>query len=159
MADGHIHLGTNSFLQIEVHCKDKDILYKIKNILSYKGNFIERESSNSIKLQIKNKKIIKDLAKKGIPLKDKSYTAKFPKVPNNLVKHCIRGLIDGDGYISQENKTKRISFGLCGTYDLCEAVKNHFPIDCSHIKTTKGTGKVLDLKFLEKSFKNFIMVI
>lgn len=154
LADGHIHLGTNNFLQIEVHYRDKDILYKIKRILSYEGNLIKRTSSNSIKLQIKNKKIIEDLVKKGIPLKNKSYTAMFPKVPSNLIKHCIRGLIDGDGYISQENKTKRISLGLCGTYDLCEVVKNYFPIDCSRIKIIKGTGKSFRFKVSgEKALK------
>lgn len=155
LADGHIHLRTNNFLQIEVNFRDKDILYKIKEILSYEGNLIERDSLNSIKLQIKNKKIIMDLSQKGIPLKNKSYVATFPKtIPNKFIKHCIRGLIDGDGYISQEKKTKRVCFGLCGTYDLCETVKNYFPVDCSHIKIIKGTGKSFRFKISgEKALK------
>lgn len=133
MADGHIHYGDKNYLQFELALKDKDILLKIKNALEYEG---EVKLGKTARLQINNKKIIKDLIEKGMPEQNKSYCAVFPEtLPNDLYRDFCRGVIDGDGWSTINDKTYNL--GLCGNFDLISEIKNIFPEDCSTNKIRK----------------------
>lgn len=133
LADGYIHKGADqNVLQIEVASHDQDILYKIAQALDFKGKLYIRPKS--IKFQTHNIKIIDDLHSKGIPLFDKSHTAKWPdNIPDDMVRHVIRGLVDGDGW-SRIDSDGSYNFGICGTYELVSAVKDHLYYDCSNNK-------------------------
>lgn len=128
MADGHIHYGDQNYLQLEVALKDKDILYKIKEAMSFDGNV---SINKTARLQINNKKIIKDLIDKEMPTVDKSHNSIFPStLPENLYRDFCRGVIDGDGWSSISSNS--YSIGLCGNYQLISKVKEVFPEDCSN---------------------------
>lgn len=67
-------------------------------------------AQNQYSVIISNNKICNDLNKLGCTQR-KTYTLKFPtenQVPEYLLRHFIRGYLDGDGYISvyHQNKTK-----------------------------------------------------
>lgn len=78
------------------------------------------------KVSINNKKICNDLITLGCTPK-KSLTVEFPtqdKVPNELIKHFVRGYFDGDGCISynHENQTYIVSF--VGTMDVITGIQS-----------------------------------
>lgn len=155
IADGHIHYNKSKFLQIEVQKQDIDILQKLKEQLNFEGIIMngKKQDDNAVingnkckcqgsyKIQINNAKIVSDLNKLGVPLDNKTYTATFPKnIPNEFLKHFMRGIIDGDGSISYNKKhpnTMAISF--CGTYDVVKEVKDHMPCDCENNRIFKSS--------------------
>lgn len=143
LADGHVdytlaHNGKDGryTVFIGVDRKDEDVIQKIVDAMDYEGKILHRPTLSF--LQIRNRKIVEDVIAKGVLPGKKSYFATFPKdVPENLIKHCIRGLIDGDGwsatYIDSKIHKPYYRIGLCGTYELVKKVKELLPEDCSDI--------------------------
>lgn len=143
LADGHVDYTPCHDNEDGRYCvfvgvdkRDKDIIQKIANAIEYEGKILYR--SNLSFLQIRNRKIVEDVINKGVPPGKKSYFATFPEnIPNNLIRHCIRGLIDGDGWSATYVDTKihkpYYRIGLCGTYELVKKVKELLPEDCSDI--------------------------
>lgn len=132
LADGWITYKQNYqnsiSLQIELQKKDYSVLKKIAEKMNYKGKIMILK--DSVKLQCNNAKIVEDLIKLGIPLKNKSYTAKMINgIPYKYLRHFIRGLIDGDGWVSFYDN--RIAIGFCGTESLTRSVQK---ILCPTIK-------------------------
>ena len=86
---------------------------------------IEMENRNVIKNSINNMgfyetsfsvysiKLTTDLIKMGC-VENKSKLIRIPLIPDNLMRHFIRGYFDGDGCISERSKTKVIEFYICG---------------------------------------------
>lgn len=145
MADGYIQLkdhgGNSNTLQINANVRDIDIIYKIAAALKYRGNIYHKcrfrkdrdQTEYDVGIQINNKWMIQQIHNKGIPLQKKSYTATFPNdIPKVLIRHFIRGLIDGDGWISwglrKANKNfYSILVGLCGTKNIIECSQQYLP--------------------------------
>lgn len=111
---------------IELRDYDKDILINIKNILNtnYEIKSIIQKYNNKTKYQLRiySKKISRDLIKLGC-VKNKSLILKFPNfsiVPENLIKHFIRGYFDGDGSVSHHSKNIlnniKINFSGCVSF-------------------------------------------
>lgn len=128
---------------INLHEKDVDILYKFKeelnfegNLHFYKGDKIKTSKNYTIKrgnlyrLTISSNCLCNSLIKLGC-MPRKSLTCKFPdsgQIPENLMSHFIRGLFDGDGYISKVNKDKfnpQFTFGILGTLDMCQGIRKY----------------------------------
>ncbi|PAB60995.1 LAGLIDADG family homing endonuclease [Anaeromicrobium sediminis] len=108
-ADGWITDTSNGYeLGIELNIDDYKHLLKFYKAIDMKNKIpMKRERNNpsgskKIKMcsiKIGSKKTYDDLINKGIK-KNKSKTIEFPDekiVPQHLMKHFIRGLIDGDG--------------------------------------------------------------
>lgn len=134
LADGHLHLGDNNFLQVELAADSKDILDKIAKALDFRGKIYWLKARNTYKLQIRNTYLISSLAKLGIPLHNKTFNSTFPGeiIPEKHLKDNIRGLIDGDGWSYIDGKGV-YNLGLCGTKDIVTSVKEHLIEDCSDI--------------------------
>jgi hypothetical protein len=100
-ADGNIcHSGRAHALHIA--CDDKDIIEKIKLILSYEGPIYQKPRDNgkiSYSLRICDQTIFADLEKLGVTER-KSLTFTPPKIPKSLIRHFIRGYFDGDCSVS-----------------------------------------------------------
>jgi intein-encoded DNA endonuclease-like protein len=87
----------NSFIISSV---DYEILYKIKNVLNYTGKIYEEKHNlyekTIFKLNISSKKIRLFLENFGLH-SDKTFSIKFPEIPEIYLKDFVRGLWDGDG--------------------------------------------------------------
>lgn len=150
LADGHIS-DKNNYFEISISEQDVDILQKLQSLMHFEGtihqvkphiihglNNKEYISSPKVHIRITNTKLVEDLIFKGVPRGNKTYIADFPKdIPDNMVKHCIRGLIDGDGWLSINQKRKSFDLGLSGTQQMCKHVKEKLPIDCSNIPVVR----------------------
>ena len=114
-------------LQFEMADYDRDILDKIKYVMKYEGPVLSTKR-HTVKLQINNKKIIKDLIQKGIPENNKTFSLEYPReLPQKYDRHLIRGLFDGDGSVYKHGSAPR--FQLLGTKRLLEEVLKRLPID------------------------------
>lgn len=121
MADGCIHQkGEKSFVltiglarkdktHLEKFIKDIDSTHKIYDVTSY-NNYTNGEVKNCV-FNLNNKKICNDLISLGCK-KRKSGHEKIPNIPDDLIRHFIRGFFDGDGCISYYNHVN-YSFELC----------------------------------------------
>lgn len=75
-----------------------------------------------------------------IPMERKTYTANFPShIPKEMKRHFIRGLIDGDGWVSVV-KRGYVSLGLVGTENILYGVRDSYPYDCS-MNAVRHKGK------------------
>jgi intein/homing endonuclease len=101
-ADGNIYTARHR-VQITLANEDAYILKAFANCIGYTGKlYIDREKYS--KLILPSKKMCEDLTKLGCT-PNKSLTLQFPtEVPNELVRHFIRGYFDGDGHISKDKK-------------------------------------------------------
>lgn len=143
LADGHVDYApamngheSKYSVFVGVDKKDEDIIQKVAAAMEYEGKINHRENLSF--LQLRNRKIVEDVIAKGVPPGKKSYCAQFPiSIPEHLIRHCIRGLIDGDGwsatYVDSKIHKPYYRIGLCGTYDLVKKVKELLPEDCSDI--------------------------
>lgn len=120
IADGHV---SDDGLILRLCIKDENHLKKfLKDI----------ESDTLIKYDIKTKScnislysydLVKSLRKLKLS-KNKSKDAIFPSVKKSLLKHLMRGMVDGDGSISiTKNKYKKgvhpiFAIKMCGTKDI-----------------------------------------
>lgn len=93
---------------------DEEILYKFASELDSNRPFqfsTTVKGNNVTRIDINSKTISKRLSELGCHQK-KSLTLKFPKiedVPDNLLKHFIRGYFDGDGSFYTINTVKKTS--------------------------------------------------
>lgn len=130
-SDGHLFYENGTMnknaLQFEMANYDRDILDKIKHVMKYEGPVLATKR-RTVKLQINNKKIIKDLIQKGIPEINKTFNLEYPsELPREYDRHFIRGLFDGDGSVYKHGAAPR--FQLLGTKRLLEEVLKRLPID------------------------------
>lgn len=94
MSDGSVH--KNGFY---LKMKDEDIIVKFKEVLCYDGPVKHDEIPYySYKIQVYSQKMVKDLINLGCT-PNKTHTLVFPTLPDSLVRHFIRGYMDGDGCI------------------------------------------------------------
>lgn len=149
LADGCItRASTGEYKQVQLHISTVD--YDIVNTL-------QRETGNTAKVYVSPEntrcmfrassiKMTKDLAKFGIvPRKTGEETPNFSSIPTQLLRHTMRGLVDGDGWISiGESSTGKLttSVGVCGSYMECleftEYVHNSLGLNLLHPSKVKG---------------------
>lgn len=125
-ADGCI---TNHALQIKISKKDIELLEKIKSVLHsdhkigvYTNNNGYGIGNEYCAIRIQSHKIENDLKLLGI-IPRKTKTISFPtnaQVPENLLRHFIRGFFDGDGSVYKHDYPA-ISF--TGTYAMLCGIK------------------------------------
>lgn len=120
-ADGYIN-ENRGCLSFKLHERDIDILEKINqyfhsDIQIY--HFAHAITKHPMcQLTFNSRKLTNTLIAYGL-CQAKSLKEKFyPKVPQELMRHYIRGLIDGDGFIRQDVS----QIGLCGSKDIVSNV-------------------------------------
>ena len=102
-ADGCVYKGTLSWELSNKFPSDQSLLEEFSRVLN--SNYQIEERPKSYRLRINSLFLIKDLEKLGI-VPNKTKILNFPKIPNNLLRHFIRGFLDGDGWISMRNERK-----------------------------------------------------
>ena len=114
-ADGHIGKNRNS-IKISLSIKDINHIKKFKKSIESEHKILIRKSKafngvfESAELVINNKKMHADLQKLG--LKNLKINHSLPKdVPDNLIRHYLRGLYDGDGWFTLTSKSRELGIG------------------------------------------------
>ncbi len=184
-ADGYLNdnKGTTT---LQLHKDDMEILIKLNkcikstrpllfvNCSKYNEKY-GKNNSDAYRLVITNQVIFKDLKKLGL-FQKKSLTLKFPnesQVPNNLIRHFIRGYFDGDGnltgYFPSRGKGKHFQCGIAilSTIEfvtkLCDFSKTEVGISTCITKRFKDetnnynfviSGNLNIVKFLEWIYKD-----
>lgn len=142
-ADGYIAKGRNDF-ELSLSILDKEHLDKFNTFMQYSGNNVkigniklnEKEFSRC-RWSVRNKHLHETLISKGcVPAK--SSILQFPNLNIfsnvSLVKHFIRGYIDGDGCISYNDKDHtNMSLNILGTEDFLTGIKNNLPVKYDYV--------------------------
>jgi transposase len=121
-ADGNIF---NNQLTIEIHERDRELLERFKIALNLNGKISHRVRKNTsvCSVRVVSKHLCETLSKYGI-VPNKTYVTKhLPQVPETMLPHFLRGLIDGDGWISTDKS---------GHYHI--GFVSHFPSVCEDFK-------------------------
>lgn len=106
-ADGYV--GKNNCIEVSLAPKDKEHLEKLKKFVN--TNTKVKNEDNRSRLWFCSKQMAEDLAKLGC-VNNKSLILTFPnskQVPDNLLRHFLRGYVDGDGCLCFTKKTKQLS--------------------------------------------------
>lgn len=141
-ADGNIcHSGRAHTLHLA--CDDKDIIEKIKQILSYGGPIYQKIRDNgkiSYSLRICDQIIFNDLLRLGITER-KSLTFTPPKIPKYLIRHFIRGYFDGDGSVYLRNISYKSKL-VVDFYTASQPMSEFLYLKMKHLLKDSYNGKV-----------------
>lgn len=134
-ADGYITTGNN--LGITLSNKDIDHLYKF--IKAINGNFQPKTYKGTgysenlySRVMLKSKRVVDGLIKNGVKY-NKSLILEFPsneQVPDNLIRHFIRGYFDGDGSIVLSKNS--INMKVCGTKEFLYKMISTLNNNCTY---------------------------
>lgn len=115
LTDGNV---CGNGIRLSLSEKDKNILEVFRNKTNNE-NPIKTNKRGMSSFSVKRRQWVNDLSQYGV-IPNKTQTVKLPLIDNSLMSHLIRGLIDGDGWIS----SKAHQIGLCGTCELVTSVRN-----------------------------------
>lgn len=132
-ADGSLTSQKNSKrINLSIKESDRDHLLKYKNSLNLdwlpKKKRIFLHSTNkeyfAYRYIITSTKIFNDLVDKGITER-KSLTLEPPKnVPQDLIRHWIRGYFDGDGSVFIDERDQKYQISIRGTVQVLTFIKS-----------------------------------
>lgn len=139
-ADGYIVNNENRYGEdgfgITLAKDSEDSIQKFKQSINATNPILYDNSKSvgqeQVKLICRSQKTVNDLIDKGV-VKQKSLILKPPtKVPEELIRHFIRGFFDGDGSLIkyQHKNCKSISFEInfTTTYEMAKWLQNIFQI-------------------------------
>lgn len=146
-ADGCINKTKNSFRMIlALKNSDYDHLLKFKKSLMINNDprLRSQRDRNIFHYSLYSKKLYNDLLDKGI-IERKSLILEPPKnVPDNLIRHWIRGYFDGDGCISKvKTRNNRLVISILGTLKVLEYIKEFSNLDRRIYNHSKSSVKLL----------------
>jgi intein-encoded DNA endonuclease-like protein len=103
-ADGCMFINPRGSKYISFYSVDSELILKIKRLLKTKNKISirnrDRENWNKLfSLQIGSKKAYSDLLKLGL-MTSKAKRLSLPDIPDEYLRHFVRGYFDGDGCIS-----------------------------------------------------------
>ena len=130
-ADGSVSQNT-SHIELTLKIEDKNHVEKFREFTKHKNKVIEKNVMldgkvfKNARLSFRCKKMKYDLIDKGCT-PQKSLNLTFPttdQVPSHLIRHFVRGYFDGDGSMTNTEKTYRMSIN--GTeqflHSLCDVM-------------------------------------
>ena len=129
-ADGSIDEKRKTF-RIHLSIKDSELVYLYKDIISPDARLFsvadnykttgrdgkEITGHGSIGVDISSAILVNDLVELGIGYKKTYSNLTIPNIPENLIRHFVRGFFDGDGSIStylacEKGKKDRVRCGI-----------------------------------------------
>ena len=129
-ADGSIDEKRKTF-RIHLSIKDSELVYLYKDIISPDARLFsvadnykttgrdgkEITGHGSIGVDISSTILVNDLVELGIGYKKTYSDLTIPNIPENLIRHFVRGFFDGDGSIStylacEKGKKDRVRCGI-----------------------------------------------
>lgn len=153
-ADGCIYKNS-----LSISLKDKEHLEIFKDLISPTRTLTTYKKY--VRLEIKSKLLSDSLKNLGV-VERKTFTLnKLPNIPNNLLRHFIRGYFDGDGSLSYY-KTKRSAkacFSILGTSSFLEDLQKVLEKECNLTSTNLMKIKGKNVYRYSKTSKIQIMSI
>jgi len=138
-ADGNVQTKNNAYtMTLKLKSSDQIILEKFRDLMSPSSSIRITQGQYSY-FRINQKEICEQLISHGC-VSNKSLILDFPKtVPNELIKHFLRGYSDGDGCIYQNKfknkKTINTIWKIVSTKQFCEQtakiIKEQLDVNCS----------------------------
>lgn len=167
-ADGSITTrnkeATNYRLELGLKESDYNHICKFKKFMnaSNKISFKQNKLGNSYRIAIGEKKLTNDLINKGCTPR-KSLTLQFPDydiVPKLLMKHFIRGYMDGDGWIGLRKiyNGYRGRCSIVGTEDFIRGCCKELNFECK-TKQLRKKGKAYQYEFLTNECEILLSVL
>lgn len=162
-ADGNISTKGQT---VSIGLVDTEIITRLKTDIEYTGDaYIKKAKGNQQEahiLRISSPKMRQDLINLGC-IPNKTFELNFPaldKVPEHLVRHFIRGYLDGDGSIHSYNCERwkingRWTLNFVGTENMMKGIENEIQKQCELIsgiycykknKTDDKNTWLLDIK-------------
>ena len=136
-ADGCVYKNQVS---LEIHYKDIEILHLLQNELqsTNKISYRKRNNTEMSCCRICSAQIVNDLARYGI-VPNKTYVTKhLPIIPEEYKKDFLRGLLDGDGWITKD----RLGYYHIGFVNNCENICKEFQEMCNSLISHKTIAKI-----------------
>lgn len=161
-ADGYISSsplreGIKNVYQFEISLGIKDIehLNKFKKFIEFKKDIIT--DKNRCRFIVANKHLWTTLNELGCT-PNKSLSLKFPNIPQNLVKHFIRGYFDGDGCILRHvhNTCVTPHIELLGTKQMLEHVLLYSGISAKYKHDIRHSEETWSLEWTKELGIEFI---
>ena len=141
LADGYIDINEYK-VSLEIGNVDIDHLKKLKMFYDCDYNIRTRERNGHVasSLRVSSKKILSDLIAKGFRT-NKTYEMKsvIEEVPEDLRRHFLRGLFEGDGGLAIP-KANDCNIYLSGLHKIVKDFTDYFGIDEKRISKKKVTG-------------------
>lgn len=162
-ADGCIYWHATSY-KIELTLKESDLehLLKFKKFLDWDKEPKYRPNQKAYRVMFSCRKLAEDLMDLGC-VRRKSLILKFPtKVPDNLIRHFIRGYFDGDGCISVKHNVKSDVpiVSLLGTFEFLQSLIEVFKMEYTPIKKCKkNSSNTYYIRFKKEDAYKFLHYI
>lgn len=122
-ADGYVRSDRNA-VTIHLASTDYEHLLKLSQLTKYEGNV--KVNNNECYITFAGKWFKESLANKFDIYPTKTFDVKISeKIPQDMIKHFIRGYFDGDGCVTHSNQYIRITF-TSGSKTLLNQVINYF---------------------------------
>ena len=118
IADGNVN-GDNNMVSLSLSNKDKYILEIFSDVTHSSNKLYSRKDKPETTFRLKNHKWVSDLSKYGV-VPRKTFTSYLPTISDEFMPHMIRGLIDGDGWISYMSH----QLGFCGNEIIVTEVRD-----------------------------------
>jgi len=131
-SDGHV--GKNGSITIQIHEKDKKILFDMRDLVCKQIPIVEYKKKNQCSLTFNSKKMSIDICRwlcMATPGK-KSKTVQFPNLKNDLLTwNFLRGLFDGDGCIANPKINKKRVYPACSIASISSPMKKGIQKFCN----------------------------
>lgn len=140
ITDGNICKSNNRQINcnITLHQNDKYILEKFLQLIK-SNKKLSYDGRSCYQAAILSNKMAEDLKQYGV-IPNKTLYTYLPTIPNNLMPHLLRGILDGDGSIiahwhtAKDGRTRfKHEISFCGThklmYDINEFLHNHLNLN------------------------------
>lgn len=135
ITDGNV---TGNMVRLSLHPKDTHILEVFKRKTGNSNKLYSRKDKPEMSLSVKNKQWVEDLSHFGV-VPNKTVSVYLPQLPQEHMPHLIRGMIDGDGWIS----SKSHQIGFCGNEQTVTQLRDFlvselsvYPVKVLHCNTS-----------------------
>ena len=118
IADGNVNENTN-MVSLSLSDKDRYILEIFLDVTHSSNKLYVRKDKPEVTFRLKNRQWVSALAKYGV-VPRKTFISYLPSISDELMPHMLRGLIDGDGWISYKSH----QLGFCGNETIVTEVRD-----------------------------------
>lgn len=149
LTDGNVSLNEN-IIRLSLSSKDEEILNIFKEKTGNENKICVREDEKHSErtFQLRSKKWKDDLAKYGV-VPQKTSIGEMPILSTDMMPHLIRGMIDGDGWISSNSH----QIGFCGNEKTVNQLKEYLvkTLDVYNVKIIHASENLWQVTWASKT--------